>query len=391
MKQAIILAAGEGQRLRPFTANKPKVMLPIAGKPIVQYVIEALAQSGVRYIVLVAGYKRGQLLDYIGSGDRFGVEITYVTQERQLGTAHALAQASMFADSEFLVVPGDNLITAETLAPFVDVTPTAMLVKRVENPNRYGVVAVDGGMVRGIVEKPKEARSNVINTGIYAFTREIFDRIENQLDIPDVLNNTLARGKPVTAVETEGTWLDVVYPWDILSVNSAAIVRVPGRLGGTVEANVTGKGLVSIGKDTVIHANSYISGPVVIGDNCEIGPNVCILPATSIGSNVVISPFSHIKNSVISHDVNIGPGCIIEDSVIDSGCIIKGNFTAASGEADVKIGEVYYRANTGAMLGEGCLLGNNVVADPGVILGNGSQVQSLKLIRGNIPDRSIVL
>ena len=92
MKQAVVLAAGEGQRLRPFTATKPKVMLPIAGKPILSYVVESLAQNGIRNIVLVVGYGKEQVFDFMGSGEQFGVDITYVTQERQLGTAHALAQ-----------------------------------------------------------------------------------------------------------------------------------------------------------------------------------------------------------------------------------------------------------------------------------------------------------
>ena len=144
-----------------------------------------------------------------------------------------------------------------------------------------------------------------------------------------------------------------------------------------------------MGKDTVIRSNSYIVGPVVIGNNCDIGPNVCILPATSIGDNVVISSFSNVKNSVIGNDVNIGPGCIIQNSVIDSGCIIKGHFTAYSGEADVKVDE-HRLVNIGAMLGEGCSLGNNVVAQPGVIVGNHCQVQALKVLSGRLPDKSLV-
>ena len=111
MKQAVILAAGEGNRLRPFTASKPKAMLTIAGKPILEHVIEALAGSGVRSIVLVVGYRREQIFDYFGSGEQSGVEITYVKQERRLGTAHALLQAKGVVADEFLVLSGDKLIS----------------------------------------------------------------------------------------------------------------------------------------------------------------------------------------------------------------------------------------------------------------------------------------
>jgi len=391
MKQAVILAAGEGQRLRPFTVTKPKVMLSIAGKPILQYVIESLAQNGIRNIVLVVGYKKEHVFDYIGLGEQFGVAITYVTQERQVGTAHALAQTRNVVENEFLVLPGDNLIEASTIAQFVAIKPEAVLVKRVDNPARYGVVTVDEGVVKDITEKPKEAKSNVVNTGIYAFTTEIFNLVEAELDIPDVLNKMLAQGYPINAQETDGTWLDAVYPWDILSLNDAVLSQTQANLGGTIEAGVSIKGLVSVGGDTVIRSNSYIVGPIVIGGNCDIGPNVCILPATSIGDNVVISPFSEIKNSVIGDDVNIGPGCIIQESIIDKGCIIKGHFTASSSEADVKVNSEHHLVNIGAMLGEGCSLGNNVVAQPGVIIGNYSQVQALKLISGRLPDRSLVV
>jgi len=390
MKQAVILAAGEGQRLRPFTVNRPKVMLSIADKPILQYVIEALAQNGIRDIVLVVGYRKEQVLDYMGSGEQFGVNLNYVTQEKQLGTAHALAQAKGVIEDEFLVLPGDNLIEANTITQFATIKPEAVLVKRVDDPLRYGVVTLERNMVKEVVEKPEEAKGNLVSTGIYAFTTEVFDSIEPELGLPDVLNKMIAQGHTIKAKETDGTWLDVIYPWDILKLNDAILRQIQASSGGTIEAGVVLKGQVSVGKDTVIRPNSYIAGPVVIGDGCDIGPNVCLLPATSIGNNVVISPFTEIKNSVIGDDVNIGPGCTIEDSVIDKGCIIKGHFTACSGQDEVKVNHEPHLVSVGAMLGEGCSLGNNVVAQPGVIVGNYSQIQALKLIRGRLPDGSLV-
>jgi len=391
MRQAVILAAGEGQRLRPFTVNRPKVMLFIAGKPILQYVIEALAQNGVRDIVLVVGYRKEQVLDYFGSGETFGVDLTYVTQERQLGTAHALAQAKGDIKDDFLVLPGDNLIAVETIDRFAATAPEAVLVKKVENPMRYGVVAVQRGTVKEIIEKPAEAASNLVSTGIYSFSRAIFDFVEPQLDLPDVVNRMISQGQKIKALETEGAWLDAIYPWDILSLNAAILQQTQAKSGGTVETGVTLKGQVSIGKGTVIRANSYIAGPVVIGDGCEIGPSVCIFPATSIGNNVVMAPFTEVKNSVIGNDVNIGSGSIIHDSVIDNSCNISGQFTACSGQEEIAVNQEHHSVNFGAMLGEGCTLGNSVTAQPGVIVGNYSQIRSLKLISGRLPDRSLVM
>ena len=390
MKQAVILAAGEGQRLRPFTVTKPKVMLSIAGKPILQYVIESLAQNGIHNIVIVVGYRKEQVFDWLGSGKRFGVDITYITQEAQLGTAHALLQARGVAEEEFLVLPGDNLIEADTISDFMQMKPEAVLVKRVDNPVRYGVVNIDNGEVKDIVEKPKEAGSNIVNTGIYAFTAEIFKFTDSVLDIPDVLNNMIAGGHTINAVETDGTWLDVVYPWDILSLNAAVLRRIEASLGGIIETGATIHGQVSVGEDTMIRSGSYISGPVVIGCGCDIGPNVCIMPGTSIGDNVVIAPFTEIKNSVVGNDVNIGPGSIISDSVIGKGCVIKERFTAGSGPSEVRVNGESPLVNVGAMLGEDCRLDSNVVAQPGVIVGNYCQIQMQKLISGRLPDRSLV-
>ncbi len=391
MRQAVILAAGEGQRLRPFTVNRPKVMLFIAGKPILQYVIEALAQNGIRDIALVVGYRKEQVLDYFGSGEAFGVGLTYVTQQRQLGTAHALVQAKEKIKDDFLVLPGDNLIAADTIDRFAAVAPEAVLVKKVDNPLRYGVVAVQRGVVKEIMEKPAEAASNLVSTGIYSFSRAIFDFVEPELDLPDVVNRMLGQGHKIRALETGGTWLDVIYPWDILNLNAAILQQTQARSSGTVEAGVILKGQVSIGKGTVIRANSYIAGPVVIGDGCEIGPSVCIFPATSIGNNVVMAPFTELKNSVIGNDVNIGSGSLIHDSVIDNGCDIKGQFAACSGPEEIVINQEHHSVSFGAMLGEGCMLGNSVAVQPGVIVGNHSQIRSLKLISGRLPDRSLVM
>jgi UDP-N-acetylglucosamine diphosphorylase/glucosamine-1-phosphate N-acetyltransferase len=390
MKQAIVLAAGEGQRLRPFTVTRPKAMLSIADKPILQYVIESLATNGIRNIVIVIGYRKEQVLDYLGSGEQFGVDLTYITQEAQLGTAHALSQAEDVAEDEFLVISGDNLIEASTISGFVQTRPEAVLVKRVNNPVRYGVVNLREDEVTNIIEKPKEADGNTVNTGIYAFTREVFEFTQSILDIPDVLNEMITKGHTIKAMETTGTWLDVVYPWDILSLNGAVLQRMEASVGGVIETGVTLKGQVTIGEETIIRSGSYVAGPVVIGSGCEIGPSVSIMPATSIGDNVVIASFTEVKNSVIGDDVSIGPGSILSDSVVGKGCVIKGRFTACGGQSEVRINGESPLVNVGAMVGEDCTIESSVVAQPGVIVGNYSQIQTMKLLSGRFPDRSLV-
>ncbi|OGN99455.1 MAG: glucose-1-phosphate thymidylyltransferase [Chloroflexi bacterium RBG_13_51_52] len=390
MKQAVILAAGEGQRLRPFTVNRPKTMISIADKPILQFVIESLALGGIRNIILVVGYRKEQVFDYMGSGEEFGVNITYVTQAQQLGTAHALSLVKDVVGDEFLVLPGDNLIEAHTIADFSGIAPDAVLVKRVSNPERYGVVDIDGDEVKGIVEKPKEAGSNLVNTGIYAFTKDVFKFTDNILDIPSVLNNMIAEGYSVKALETDGTWLDVIYPWDIISLNNAILQNIEVGLGGTIEDGVTLQGKVVVGEGTVVRAGSCIYGPAVIGSGCDIGPHACVMPSTSIGDNVVISSFTQIKNSVIGNDVNLGPGCFISDSIIDKGCVIKGRFTALGGPSEIRVNDESPSVSVGVIMGEDCQVESNVTVQPGAIVGNYCQIQIMKLLSGRLPDRSLV-
>lgn len=391
IEQAVILAAGEGQRLRPLTVLKPKVMIPIAGKPILQYVVEALAVNGVRHIIMVVGYRKEQVQDYFGSGEKLGVEIDYIVQKQQLGTAHALMHAKDAVADRFLVLPGDNIIKSDTIAPLVEAKPSIILVKKQENVSKYGVVTARKGTVEEIVEKPQEATSNLVNTGIYSLDRGMFEFVEEEVELPMVLNSMIARGYEIAAQETDGIWLDVVYPWDILRLNDIALGAVSLSTAGTVEKGVTMKGAVSIGKGTVIRAGSYLVGPLIIGENAEIGPHACIFPATSIGDQVTISPFSQIRNSAIGNGVHIGPGSILEDSIVDRGSVLGGHFTAFSAGAVIEVEGEYHNVHTGTVVGEHCAIEENVTARPGVILGNHSRVSALKLLSGKIPDGSLVV
>jgi len=391
IEQAVILAAGEGQRLRPFTVLKPKVMIYIANKPILQYVVEALVLNGVRHIVMVVGYRKEQVQDYFGSGEKFGVGIDYVVQRQQLGTAHALRQARDVVGDSFLVLPGDNIIKPDTIAQLIEVKPGIILVKKQENISKYGVVTAKKGMVEEIVEKPQEATSKLVNTGIYALDRGILEFIEEEGELPMVLKNMVTRGYQITAQETDDTWLDAVYPWDILRLNDIALGAISQSVAGTVEKGVTLKGAVSIGRGTVVRAGCYLVGPLIIGEDSEIGPHACIFPATSIGDQVTISPFSQVRNSAIGNGARIGPGSILEDTIVDRGSVLGGHFSAFSGEAVIEVEGEYHEVNTGVVVGEHCDIEDNVIARPGVIIGNHSRVRALKLLSGKIPDGSLVM
>jgi NDP-sugar pyrophosphorylase family protein len=166
---------------------------------------------------------------------------------------------------------------------------------------------------------------------------------------------------------------------------------MPFSQSGNIESGVQLKGKVSIGQDTVIRSNTYIVGPVTIGKGCEIGPNACIFPSTSIGNNVIISPFTELRNCVIGDDVRIASGSSLEDTVMDNGCNIGANFIVRSEETDVKVDEEHHTIKTGAMVGSSCQIGNIVTARAGTIIGNNTQISGMKMISGNIPERSLVV
>ena len=241
------------------------------------------------------------------------------------------------------------------------------------------------------MEKPKESLSHLVNTGVYTFTDEILDLIGQETDMPSVIRNIIAKGHKIKICEAAGAWLDVVYPWDILKLNDLALAKISPAVGGTIEKGASIKGLVSIGKGTTVRSNSYIVGPAIIGENCEIGPSVCILPSTSIGNNVCILPFTVVDNSMIADGVEIGPGSTLRDSIIDKGCQLKGHFVTQSGEADIKVEEEYNQVQIGAMVGEYCTIGDSVVTAPGVIMGNRCRIKALKVIEHSIPDEGLVL
>jgi UDP-N-acetylglucosamine diphosphorylase/glucosamine-1-phosphate N-acetyltransferase len=390
VEQAIILAGGEGQRLKPFTRLRPKVMLSIANKPILRYIVDALAQAGLRRIVLVVGYRREEIQDYFGSGKKFGVDISYVVQNTQVGTADALKQSKNMAEDRFLVLPGDNIVDVDTVLLMAGASCNAIAVKYQENVSQYGTVIVKKGNVYKIIEKPDEAISYLVNTGIYTMDHKIFSYIEQETDLPQVIQTMVDNGIIFEAMETKATWLDAVYPIDVLWLNEYMLAAVSSSTSGTIEEGVTVKGNVQIGNNTIIKSGSYFVGPIVVGDNCEIGPSVCISPSTSIGNNVSISPFCQIKNCVIGNEVVIGSNCNIRDSIIAPGCVLGNGITIRSEEITSIEGQVTRTAKLGALIGDFCELEDNITIYAGISIGSKARIKSMKVIYQDIPEGSLV-
>ncbi len=394
IQKAVILAAGEGRRLKPFTETMPKVMLPVANKPILEYVLEALKGSGVRDIIIVVGYKKEVIQEYF----RDRVDIVYVNQDKQLGTAHALQQAYEYLDESFIVLPGDNIIDSDSIKKLLEEkNEYALLVKESPQPSKYGVVSIKKSVVSNIVEKPEEEVSNFISTGIHKFPIEVFRDIdkltsEGIYDLTTVVQKLLERNVEISAI-TANLWEDVVYPWNLIDVNTAMLrEKTYSNKKGVIERNVVLKGSISIGEDTVIHPNSYIVGPVAIGENCEIGPNACILPSTTIGDNVTIHPFTEIRESVIMDEVEVESHSFISNSVLGRGCRVGTGFSTNTGRANIRIeGEFVEVEKIGSMIGEYTDIGSHVTTLSGVIIGRKCRVNPGSRITHNLPTGSIVM
>ena len=397
-KQAVILSAGGGSRGRPFTANKPKSMIFIAGKPMIQHVIEALAGNGIRDIIIVVGHKKERLCDFVGSGGLMGVTVNYVVQPRQLGSADALSCAQKYLDGSFLVLPGNKFLLADTLAPIVNANPPSMLVKIISNPPRNSIITTKNSRLENGISLERRNKTSFTETGnftidtrVYSLDRNILPFLEGANSIISTLDSMVQKGLGVNTIETSGEWLDLIYPWDILSVNGAVLKHLQPRTAGKIGPDVYLQGNVNVGDGAVIAPHCVISGSVIIGPGCKIGPQVSLNGPLSIGANTVIESFTYISNSVIGSDVRISPGAIIEGSVIDDGTSLGARFTSVAGEADIHIEFEHHHQKIGCMIGEGCQLGAGIITKPGLIMGNFCKADDLKVLSGNIPDKSLVV
>lgn len=388
--EAVILAAGEGSRLRPFTEDIPKVMLPVANKPILEYVINAIRDSGIRKIIMIVGYKKESVMDYFGSGSRCGVEIEYITQEKQLGTGHALFQArELVKGEEFIVLPGDNIIDKDVILKLMNSPTPALVVEESDIPSKYGVVEIDGDIIKNLIEKPPVARTNIVSTGIYKFDKRVFELLdellkEGRTSLIDAILQFVQEGI-LYGVKGNGKWRDAVYPWDLLKMNEEILNKVPATISGKIEENVIIKGKVSIGENTIIHSGSYLVGPITIGEGCEIGPHACIFPSTSIGNNVTIYPFSEIRDSLIMDSSTIGSFSYISKSVIGRGTKISDHFSTLVGDSIIEIeGEIKKVKGAGAFIGGECNIESGVVIKGGAIIGKRAHISSNKVLSGRI-------
>lgn len=389
---AVVLAAGEGTRLRPLTHNRPKPMLPAGNQPILQHVLDALVEAGMEEIVIVIGYRRERVQEYFGSHYR-DTPITYVTQKKQLGSGHALLQAREVIDDPHLVVNGDQLVDGNSIERVVqafDEDGIAMGVVARANASRYGIVKLDGQQVSELIEKPDTDEHRLINAGVYAFSPDIFETIEatQRRDGELFLSDAIAQqidNNGVRAVRIEGLWADATYPWDLLDVANELFER--GRAPEPEQREG-----VWVDSDANVHESATLQAPVVVGPDCEIGPSSVVGPNVSLAENTTVGANVTVERAVIDSDCRIDHGSTVVDAVLGQDVHLGVNVSIPGGPSDVRVGNrVFESRDLGAVLADRVRVGGNAAFEPGTLVGTEVTVGTGASVRGLVSAGSEVV
>lgn len=332
--KGIILHGGHGTRLRPLTHTGPKQLLPIANKPMSQYALEDLKKAGIIDIAIIIGdVYPNKVKEYYGDGTNFGVKITYVYQDQPRGISHAIRLCKDFVgDEKFVVYLGDNVLRKninEYVKKFENSQSDAkILLCEVSDPSKFGIAELDKTQhdkISQIIEKPKEPKSNLAVIGIYFLTSKIFDIIDklkpswrNELEITEALQMLLDEGNQLEYDTVTGWWKDTGTPEDIIHANKLVLDSIGTANQFLIDPTAEIKNNVVIGKGSTISSDSFVTGPVIIGKNCEIGPAVKLGPYVSVGDNCKLQG-CEIQDSIIMSDCSINAKVNFDFSIIAQG------------------------------------------------------------------------
>ena len=412
--KAVVLAAGEGIRLRPLTSTRPKHLIPVGGKPLLEHLLSSAKVAGVDEALIIVYYMADRIKQFFGDGSKFGMKLEYALQAGVRGTADATGLAKDYVKGDFLLVYGDLFITPNVVKQVVrshekEKPAATMAVAPVKHPEQYGIVKLDGSYITDIVEKPNPAKAptNLANAGIYVLSAEIFEKIEQtssssrgEREITDSLRLFTQEKQSVLAVQVSSEeWLDVGRPWDLLEANRRALSRMEPINNGQIEDGAHLIGLVSVAERARVRSGAYIQGPVFIGEDSDIGPNCFIRPYTSVGKDVKIGNGCEMKNSVIMDETRIRHLSYVGDSVIGRDCNLGAGSIVANYRLDgktikmtVKDGIVdSERTKLGVFLGDGVKTGINALFMPGVKVGQDSWIGPNLVVYHDVPSNSFLL
>lgn len=380
--KAVVLAAGQGIRMKPLTDTIPKPLIHVAGKPFLYYVIENLKKAGLDDIGIVVGYKYELIKEFI---DKYKIKAELIIQKERKGTGHALSVAEKFCKKDdIVVVNGDDLYSPDDIKAISLEKGICVAGLKHENPEKYGVLVEEKGFLKKIVEKPQSFVGDLVNVGLYKFTNEVFNALKkiklsprNELEITDAVS-ILAETQKVKVYSMKGLWIPMGYPWEVLNINKFILDSLKEQKEGVIEQNVNIKGKLILGKDSIIKSGTYIEGPVYIGNNCELGPNAHIRPYTSLSDNTKVGAFSEVKNSVVMSGTKIPHHNYVGDSVIGFNCNLGAGTKIANLRYDhktIKCGGIDTGfKKLGVIMGENVQTGINSSIMPGVKLSSNTIV-----------------
>ncbi|MFD7322425.1 glucose-1-phosphate thymidylyltransferase [Streptomyces sp. NPDC059875] len=330
--KALVLSGGTGARLRPFTHSTPKQLLPIAGKAVLEHVLNNILDAGITEIGIIVGDQADKISEIIGDGSRFGARITYIRQTQPLGLAHCVLIAREFlGEDDFLMYLGDNMLPegiTELTRTFARERPTAQIaVQKVPDPSAFGVAEIDAaGTVQRLVEKPTDPRSDLALIGVYFFTPAVHEAVaaitpsaRGELEITDAIQWLVARDTEVKAVEYLGYWQDTGQVDSVLECNRRMLDAIRSESSGEVDgaSRLTGEVIVESGARVV---RSTIEGPAFIGvgtvvEDSHIGRHTsigrnCALRDTRIADSIVldgatVSGLDHLSRSLIGKSASV--------------------------------------------------------------------------------------
>jgi glucose-1-phosphate thymidylyltransferase len=381
-REAVVLAGGEGRRLRPLTRYQPKPMLPVGTQPIIDYVVDALFEAGVERLVVVVGHRRERIQTHLT--DRFpDRSLSFVHQERQLGSGHALLQAENTVSEEFLVVNGDIVVDERTVGATVDRyresdTDAALAVTTTSSPDTYGVVEIDDGRVVRIQEPPAATDQLLVNAGVYATDRSVFDALRevDQRDGERYLTDAFAR-LSAAAVQTDGLWLAPSNPWRLLSATEE-LLSVDGEHRVAPSAS--------------IHESAVVDGPVRIGPGVDVGANVIVGGGTCLCENATVNRGAIVERSIVSPDARVGEGAVLLDSILGQAVTVGPGVVAPAGPADFVIDDTVYRERAaGSVVADRATVGANVTIPSGTRIGPAATVHPGATVHRDVPEGAEVL
>ncbi len=404
--KAVILAAGKGTRLLPITETRPKPLMPIMCKPLIEWQLEALSRiKGLEEIVIVVSYMKDKVMKYLDNHP-LRDKIVFIDQGEELGTGDAVVKAIENAgvSGKTLIVYGDLFLGDwNILEEIVRSNTNSIVGVAVDNPQDYGVLIVEDEVFKGVIEKPENPPSNIVNAGIYYLDadtiiahKDIKPSPRGELEFTDILNSIADESEIRVYSIDKSMWIDIGLPWNLLEANKLALEKIELEIKGRIEQNVVIKGRVFIDEDALVRSFTYIEGPAYIGKNAVIGPNARIRPYTSIcegtriGFSVEvkesivmehthISHLAYVGDSIICENVNFGAGTITANLRFDDKpvkMIIKGRRVSSG------------RRKLGAVVGAGVKTGINVSLMPGAKIGSNSWIAPGAVVYHDIPSNS---